>query len=76
MSQHEVNFRIENYVAALLFLVFFGALVAHFDGKRDAENAAQSRRTAKQAKAAAQPDTWAQLEKKGRDLVAYDRIGK
>lgn len=76
MSQHEVNFRIENYIIALILAVAMGACAAHFDGKRDAEREAQTERAAKQAKAAAQPDTWARLDRDGREMVAFDRIRK
>jgi hypothetical protein len=76
MSQHEINFRIESYIAFVFGLVIFGALLAHSQHKDATDDATARAQVKQQAKAAAQPDTWARLERQGCAMVACDRIGK
>lgn len=76
MTQREVSAQIASHMIALVAACALVALLSYASTKDDADNRAVCAHVEKQAKAAAQPDTWAKLDRQGRDLVAFDRIGK
>jgi hypothetical protein len=62
MSQHEIKVRIENYVAFVIGLVFLGALLANAQHKDENDARIVRQQVTKEARAAAQPDTWPRLD--------------
>lgn len=66
MTQHEINFRIDRYITILIGIVFLGALLAHVQNKDEADDRQARTHVAKQERDAAQPGTWARLDRSGK----------
>ena len=76
MSQHEINDRINRLISTVIALAFLAALMVYVQRQDAADDRQVRAQVTKQAKQDAQLDTWAKLDRKGREMVAYDRIKK
>lgn len=76
MTQREVSAQIASHMIALVAACALVALLSYASTKDEVDNRAACAHVAKQAKAAAQPDTWAKLDRQGRQMAAYDQIRK
>lgn len=76
MTQHDIAARAPNYVVCILAVIALVSLFAYLQTKDAADDKAASAHVERQAKSAAQPDTWAELDRDGRRMTAYDRIKK
>lgn len=76
MSHHEVRTRIASHMIALLAAIGLVAIIAMAQHKDEADDTKARAQVAEQARAAAQPDTWAGLDRESKQMVAFDRIRK
>lgn len=76
MTQHDIAARAPNFVICVIALVALGAALAHVQTKDVKDDCAARGYIKRQAKAAAQPDTWAKLDADGRRMTNYDGIRK
>lgn len=60
----------------MIAAVALGALMAHAQTKDAQDDCAARAHVEQQAKAAAQPDSWAKLDADGRRMTNYDGIRK
>lgn len=76
MTQHDIAARAPNYVVCILAVIALVSLIAYSQTKDEADDKAVRAHVERQAKSAAQPDTWAKLDRDGRRMTGYDRIKK
>lgn len=63
MSNHEIAARADNWVIATIAGVVLLSLLAQSQRRHEADGRAARAHVVKQAKTAAQPETWAKLER-------------
>lgn len=76
MTTHELSAQIASHAIALLAAIGLVFTICYAPTKDEADDQAARTHAEQQARAAAQPDTWAGLDREGKQMVAYDWIKK
>lgn len=76
MTSYEVCATITSHMIALLAAIGLIFIICYAPTHDEADDQAARAHAEQQAKAAAQPDTWAGLDRESKQMVAFDRIKK
>jgi hypothetical protein len=74
MTRYEANAKISSHMIQLLAALGIAFVICYAPTKDEADDAKIRAQVEQQAKAAAQPDTWAGLDRDGKQLVSYGQI--
>jgi hypothetical protein len=76
MTQRELAATITSHMIALLAAIGLVAIIALAQHKDEADDSKARAQVEQQARAAAQPDTWARLDHQSKEMVNYEGIKK